>query len=86
MGKKKATKKDTKGRETQWEWEETPELIEALKKLHKTPGVIYPPQDQCYNNREEGINFSKITGSVVKRISQGSSKALFLVRVQADLL
>jgi len=45
MGKKKATKKDTKGRETQWEWEETPELIEALKKLHKTPGVIYPPQD-----------------------------------------
>ena len=28
------SKKDKKGREETWEWEETPEVTEALKKLH----------------------------------------------------
>ena len=27
---------DSKGREETWEWEETPETKEALRKLHKT--------------------------------------------------
>ena len=27
---------DSKGREETWEWEETPEAKEALRKLHKT--------------------------------------------------
>ena len=30
------SKKDSKGREEEWSWEETPETIEALKKLHAT--------------------------------------------------
>ena len=37
MGKKSNTKKDKKGREESWEWEETPEVIAALKKLHGKP-------------------------------------------------
>ena len=36
MTKKEFNKKDKKGREENWEWEETPETIEALKKLHAT--------------------------------------------------
>ena len=34
MGNKQFKKIDKKGREETWEWEETPELVEALKKLH----------------------------------------------------
>ncbi len=34
MTKKSFTKKDKKGREETWEWEETPELIKALEVLH----------------------------------------------------
>ena len=29
------TKTDKKGRTTTWEWEETPEVKEALEKLHR---------------------------------------------------
>tara|TARA_B100001059_G_C17575962_1_gene447425 strand:- start:208 stop:381 length:174 start_codon:yes stop_codon:yes gene_type:complete len=36
MTKKNFNKKDKKGREETWEWEETPETIEALKKLNAT--------------------------------------------------
>ena len=36
MTKKDFNKKDKKGREETWEWEETPETKEALRKLHKT--------------------------------------------------
>ena len=36
MTKKEFKKTDSKGREETWEWEETPEVIEALKKLHET--------------------------------------------------
>ena len=32
--KKSFTKKDKKGREETWEWEETPEVRKALEKLH----------------------------------------------------
>ena len=31
---KKFTKKDKKGREETWEWDETPEVKAALEKLH----------------------------------------------------
>ena len=33
--KKSWTKIDKKGREETWEWEETPEVTEALKRLHQ---------------------------------------------------
>ena len=32
--KKSFIKKDKKGREAPWEWEETPEVRKALEKLH----------------------------------------------------
>ena len=35
MTTKSFTKKDKKGREETWEWEETPQLVEALKQLHR---------------------------------------------------
>ena len=36
--KKSFTKKDKKGREETWEWEETPEVRKALEKLHANKG------------------------------------------------
>ncbi len=36
--KKSWTKKDSKGREETWEWEETPEVRAALEKLHANKG------------------------------------------------
>tara|TARA_B100000945_G_scaffold237132_1_gene193192 strand:+ start:65 stop:196 length:132 start_codon:yes stop_codon:yes gene_type:complete len=35
MAKKEFKKIDKKGREETWEWEETPEVTEALKRLHQ---------------------------------------------------
>ena len=35
MIKKELKKIDKKGREETWEWDETPEVTEALKKLHQ---------------------------------------------------
>ena len=32
----KKVKKDSKGREEEWSWEETPEAKEAIAKLHAT--------------------------------------------------
>ena len=48
MTTKTFTKKDKKGREETWEWEETPEVLAALEQLSKstqgvkdlTPGTI----------------------------------------------
>ena len=34
MVRKSYEKKDKKGKVSEWEWEETPEVKEALKKLH----------------------------------------------------
>ena len=34
------TKKDKKGREETWEWEETPELLAALEQLSKSSQVV----------------------------------------------
>ena len=34
MTKKSRSKKDGKGRKEEWVWEETPEVKEALAKLH----------------------------------------------------
>ncbi len=34
MGNKQFKKIDKKGREETWEWNETPEVVEALKRLH----------------------------------------------------
>ena len=36
--KKSFKKKDKKGREETWEWEETPEVKKALEKLHANKG------------------------------------------------
>ncbi len=36
MTKKSNNKVDKKGRKETWEWEETPETIKALEKLHET--------------------------------------------------
>ena len=35
MTKKEFKKIDSKGREETWQWEETPEFTEALKRLHQ---------------------------------------------------
>ena len=40
MVKKTFTKKDKKGREETWEWEETPELLAALEQLSKSSQVV----------------------------------------------
>ncbi len=40
MTTKTFTKTDKKGREETWEWEETPELIAALEKLHKSSEAV----------------------------------------------
>ena len=42
MTKKQFKTTDNKGRESVWEWEETPEVIEAVKKLHQTPQTVQP--------------------------------------------
>tara|TARA_B100001057_G_C22594773_1_gene850419 strand:+ start:42 stop:197 length:156 start_codon:yes stop_codon:yes gene_type:complete len=36
MTKKEFKKTDSKGREESWEWEETPEAKEAIRKFQKT--------------------------------------------------
>jgi hypothetical protein len=36
MSEKKSKKKDSKGREEEWTWEETPEAKAAIAKLHNT--------------------------------------------------
>ena len=36
MATRKFTKTDSKGREETWEWEETPEVVAAVKQLHAT--------------------------------------------------
>jgi len=36
MSEKKNIKKDSKGREEEWSWEETPEAKAAIAELHKT--------------------------------------------------
>ena len=38
MTKKTRSKKDGKGREEEWSWEESPEVKEALRKLHEGTG------------------------------------------------
>ena len=40
MTLKSFTKKDKKGREETWEWEETPELLAALEQLSKSSQVV----------------------------------------------
>ncbi len=37
-----ATRKFVTTKGDTWEWEETPELVEALKKLHGTPKATPP--------------------------------------------
>tara|TARA_B100000085_G_C18124606_1_gene342654 strand:+ start:21 stop:167 length:147 start_codon:yes stop_codon:yes gene_type:complete len=36
MATRTFTKTDSKGREETWEWEETPEVVAAVKQLHAT--------------------------------------------------
>ena len=40
MTTKTFTKKDKKGREETWEWEETPDLLAALEQLSKSTQVV----------------------------------------------
>ena len=40
MTLKTFNKKDKKGREETWEWEETPELLAALEQLRKSSEVV----------------------------------------------
>ena len=40
MTTKTFTKKDKKGREETWEWEETPALLAALEQLSKSTQVV----------------------------------------------
>ena len=40
MTTKTFTKKDKKGREEAWEWEETPEVLAALEQLSKSTQVV----------------------------------------------
>ena len=40
MTTKTFTKKDKKGREETWEWEETPELLAAVEQLSKSTQVV----------------------------------------------
>ena len=40
MTTKTFTKKDKKGREETWEWEETPELLAAIEQLSKSTQVV----------------------------------------------
>tara|TARA_B100000902_G_scaffold240702_1_gene227993 strand:+ start:17928 stop:18074 length:147 start_codon:yes stop_codon:yes gene_type:complete len=42
MSIKKFKKVDTKGREEIWQWDETPELSQAIKNLHNS-GLKSPP-------------------------------------------
>ena len=35
MTKREFKAKDKKGRESEWEWEDTPEVTEALERLHR---------------------------------------------------
>ena len=41
MTKKTRSKKDGKGREEEWSWEETPEAAAALRKLHESSGKSF---------------------------------------------
>jgi|TARA_R100001460_G_scaffold58156_1_gene97997 hypothetical protein len=36
MTKREFRKSDSKGRQESWEWEETPEVTEAVARLHQT--------------------------------------------------
>ena len=36
MATRTHTKTDSKGREEEWSWEETPEVVAAVKQLHAT--------------------------------------------------
>lgn len=36
MATRTFTKTDSKGREEEWSWEETPEVVAAVKQLHAT--------------------------------------------------
>ena len=40
MVKKTFERKDKKGREESWEWEQTPEVIAALEQLRKSSEVV----------------------------------------------
>tara|TARA_B100000287_G_scaffold207855_2_gene196139 strand:+ start:2297 stop:2482 length:186 start_codon:yes stop_codon:yes gene_type:complete len=43
---KSYTKVDKKGREETWEWDETPELLAALEKLHRSSEDVQATQNK----------------------------------------
>ena len=56
MTKKDFNKKDKKGREETWEWEETPEVTEAIKQLHLTTANFKLNKPHPYNNEKTTAN------------------------------
>ena len=54
MTTKTFTKKDKKGREETWEWEETPELLAALEQLSKSTQVV-KDLESGYNKYSEFV-------------------------------
>ena len=53
MKSKTFTKKDKKGREETWEWEETPEVLSALEKLHKSTEATERLHNDMRKRRKE---------------------------------
>ena len=53
MTLKSFTKKDKKGREETWEWDETPELIAAVEQLHRTANATERLHDDMRSKRSE---------------------------------
>jgi hypothetical protein len=47
---KKTFTKDKKGKEEEWSWEETPEVVEALKKLHRPLDIRKVAEEDILEN------------------------------------
>ena len=47
---KKTFTKDKKGKEEEWSWEETPEVVEALKKLHRPLDIRKVTEEDTLEN------------------------------------
>ena len=55
MTKKQFKTSDNKGRESVWEWEETPEVNEAVKKLHQTPQTVQPDLEDLSEGKGRAV-------------------------------
>ena len=53
MTLKTFNKKDKKGREETWEWDETPESVAAIEQLHKTAEATERLHDDMRSKRRK---------------------------------